>query len=639
MPNLKLPVDAFHPIPQVPSHARKVTEREFTNDPIVPLEDHMTVPWALNDRVRRRPDAPLISRKASLGRSWRDISAAHFQAEVRQVAAGLVAQGLNAGDAVAIMSHSSYEWTLLDYACWEAGLVVVPVYETSSTEQAQWILTNSQVRLIVVENDVMAALVETLKNTVPELSQLQVLNIDAQAIAQLNSDGKSVPHSVLDERTAQLNASSLATVVYTSGTTGLPKGVELTHGGMVSIAMNTIAQLPDVLDGEEVRSLIFLPLAHVLARILEVLIPCTNAGVMGHAPNVRNLLNDLETFQPTFITAVPRIFEKIYNAADSRATGVKQRVFRQAAKTAIAYSRSLDTPAGPSAGLRAQRSAAERLVFARLREVLGGKVNCVISGGGPLGERLGHFYRGAGVTILEGYGLTETSAPATANVTTKVKIGTVGPPLPGVSVRVADDGEILLNGIGIFPGYHRNPEATAETFTEDGWLRTGDIGSLDEDGYLTITGRKKELIVTAGGKNVSPAILEDRLRGHPLVSQVLVVGDQRPCIGALITLDEEILPLWLKSHGIADMDPLEAAKDPQVHAALERAVARANQAVSRAESIRVFSVLPIDFTVSNGLLTPSMKMRRNEANQRFAQEIEDLYAGVPSQKTGGSSGQ
>ncbi|MDU0347474.1 AMP-dependent synthetase/ligase, partial [Actinomyces sp. MRS3W] len=362
------------------------------------------------------------------------------------------------------------------------------------------------------------------------------------------------------------------------------------------------------------------------------------------APNVKNLVTDFASFRPTFVPAVPRVFEKIYNAADARATGAKQKVFRLAAKTAIAYSRALDTPAGPSRGLRAQRAAFDRLVFSTLRSLLGGRVTHVISGGGPLGERLGHFYRGAGVTVLEGYGLTETSAPCTVNLPGAVHIGSVGLPLPGTAIRLDDDGEVLIRGIGTFRGYHNAPEATAEAFvtlpadspadpetdSAEGsrWLRSGDIGSFDADGFLHITGRKKELIVTAGGKNVAPAVLEDRLRGHPLVSQVLVVGENRPCVGALVTLDAEMLPLWLSSHGLPDMDPVDAARDPRVRAALERAVARANEAVSRAESIRTFTILPGDFTVANGLLTPSLKVRRAEATARFAQEIDELYTRV-----------
>ena len=601
--------------------------REISAPLLVPVHDGMTGPWALAERVRTNPDGPLIARKSSVGGRWRGMPARAFRDQVRQVAAGLVARGLEPGSAIGIMSHTSYEWTLLDFAAWEAGLVVVPIYETSSAEQARWILTDADVRLVVVEDVAMETMLTSLTATAPELGDLQVLSIARGAITELMAAGRDIGGSAyadLDARTGRLGSADPATIVYTSGTTGRPKGVELTHGNLIHLSVNTVAHVPEVLGAPEVRALLFLPLAHVLGRFVEIAIVCSPAGVLGHSPDVKNLVTDLASFRPTFVIAVPRVFEKIYNAADARSTGAKQKVFRLAAKTAIAYSRALDAPEGPSRGLRAQRAVFDRMVFSRLRDLLGGRVGHVISGGGPLGERLGHFYRGAGVTVLEGYGLTETAAPCTVNLPDATRIGSVGPPLPGTSVRLDDDGEILIKGIGLFRGYHNNPAATAEAL-DDGWLRSGDLGSLDSEGFLWITGRKKELIVTAGGKNVAPAILEDRLRGHPLVSQVLVVGDGRPCIGALVTLDAEMLPLWLASHGLGDMDPVEAAQDPRIRAALERAVARANEAVSRAESIRTFTVLPGDFTVANGLLTPSLKVRRAQARERFAEEIDALY--------------
>ena len=603
------------------------TAREISAPLLTPVHDAMTCPWALAERVRTSPDAPLISRKSSVGGRWREMSARAFHDQVRQVAAGLAARGLGPGDAIGIMAHTSYEWTLIDFAAWEAGLVVVPIYETSSAEQARWIITDAAVRLVVVEDAAMETVLTTLAATAPELDELQVLSIAKGAVTDLMAAGASADSAAdadLDARSARLRSTDLATIVYTSGTTGRPKGVELTHGNLIHLSVNAVAHVPEVLQAPEVRALLFLPLAHVLGRFVEIAIICSPAGVLGHTPDVKNLVTDLASFRPTFVIAVPRVFEKIYNAADARSAGARQKVFRLAAKTAIAYSRALDTPDGPSRGLRAQRAVFDRLVFSTLRGLLGGRVAHVISGGGPLGERLGHFYRGAGVTVLEGYGLTETAAPCTVNLPAATRIGSVGRPLPGISVRLDEDGEILIKGIGLFRGYHNNPAATAEAL-DDGWLRSGDLGSLDDDGFLRITGRKKELIVTAGGKNVAPAVLEDRLRGHPLVSQVLVVGDGRPCIGALITLDAEMLPLWLAGHGLEDMDPVEAASDPRVRAALERAVARANEAVSRAESIRTFTVLPGDFTVANGLLTPSLKVRRAQAQERFAEEIDALY--------------
>ena len=603
------------------------TARETSAPLLTPVHDAMTCPWALAERVRTSPDAPLISRKSSVGGRWREMSARAFHDQVRQVAAGLAARGLGPGDAIGIMAHTSYEWTLIDFAAWEAGLVVVPIYETSSAEQARWIITDAAVRLVVVEDAAMETVLTTLAATAPELDELQVLSIAKGAVTDLMAAGApadSAADADLDARSARLRSTDLATIVYTSGTTGRPKGVELTHGNLIHLSVNAVAHVPEVLQAPEVRALLFLPLAHVLGRFVEIAVICSPAGVLGHTPDVKNLVTDLASFRPTFVIAVPRVFEKIYNAADARSAGARQKVFRLAAKTAIAYSRALDTPDGPSRGLRAQRAVFDRLVFSTLRGLLGGRVAHVISGGGPLGERLGHFYRGAGVTVLEGYGLTETAAPCTVNLPAATRIGSVGRPLPGISVRLDEDGEILIKGIGLFRGYHNNPAATAEAL-DDGWLRSGDLGSLDDDGFLQITGRKKELIVTAGGKNVAPAVLEDRLRGHPLVSQVLVVGDGRPCIGALITLDAEMLPLWLAGHGLEDMDPVEAASDPRVRAALERAVARANEAVSRAESIRTFTVLPGDFTVANGLLTPSLKVRRAQAQERFAEEIDALY--------------
>ncbi|WP_166848439.1 long-chain fatty acid--CoA ligase [Isoptericola sp. BMS4] len=597
--------------------------------------DEITTPQAvelpatsnLNDllatRVAKNPQAPLAERHGAHG--WEPVSAAAFDAEVVAVAKGLVAKGVQPGEPVGIMSHTRYEWTLLDFAAWAAGAVPVPIYETSSAEQVEWILTDSGLTVAVVENDELAATVGEVADRAPALRE--VLTLDAAtgegAIAELVTAGADVPDDEIARRRAIADLEDLATIIYTSGTTGTPKGAELTHANFALLAVNAVAAVPEVFkDGG--RTLLFLPLAHVFARYIEIL-AVASGTVLGHWADLKTVTEGLGSFRPTYILAVPRVFEKVYNAAEQNAAaGGKLKIFHWAAATAIAYSRALDAPRGPSPWLRLQHKLADVLVYGKLRAVLGGQARYAVSGGGPLGERLGHFYRGLGLTVLEGYGLTESTAPTSVNRPESTKIGTVGPQLPGCGVRIAPDGEILLRGIQVFRGYHDNPEATAEAF-DDGWFRTGDLGTLDDDGFLTITGRKKEIIVTAAGKNVAPAILEDRLRAHALVSQCVVVGDNRPFIGALVTLDAEGLPGWLKMHGKPEMTPAQAATDPDVLAALDGAVTRANQAVSKAESIRKFAVLPGDLTVENGYLTPKQSVRRHVFVEDFAAEIDELY--------------
>jgi len=548
-------------------------------------------------------------------------------AAVAGVAAGLIGMGLEAGTAVGIMAHTSYDWFLLDMAIARAGLISVPIYETSSAEQVEWIVTDADVRVVITESGTLAELV---RGAVAGIEQpVRVLALDADAITTIVQAGSGVSPSQVDQRSNALTVDDVYSIIYTSGTTGRPKGVELTHRNAVGIPYHGVRYLPGVLWGTNVRLLLFLPLAHVYARCLQLL-SLAGEGVLGHTPDAKTLLPDLQSFAPSYILAVPRVLEKIYNAADAKAgSGAKLKLFRWAAKVAIAYSRALDTPQGPSRGLRRAHAMADRLVFRKIRGLMGPNARFIISGGGPLGQRLGHFYRGLGLAILEGYGLTETIGPVSVNTDWLNKIGTVGPPVCGNEIRIGEDEEIQVRGIGVFSTYHNNPSATAEAFTADGWFRTGDLAEFDEAGLLKIVGRKKEIIVTAGGKNVAPAPLEDRLRGHPLVSQVLVVGENRPCIGALLTLDAEMLPLWLSSHGLEEMTVVDAARDPRVRAALEKAVGRANEAVSRAESIRTFEVLPTDFTVANGLLTPSLKVRRAEAEKRFSAEIEALYTRTP----------
>jgi len=607
----------------------RVLDGAATSDVVTEPDLSWTVPWLLADRIARNPDSTIIERKAALGRSWVDVTARNFGEDVARVASGLVGMGLEPGQCVSIMAHTSYEWTLLDMAIARAALVSVPIYETDSASQVQWILQDADVRLVITES---AALAELVRGAAaaraaahPDAAEVRVLSLDRDAITTISAEGRAVSRADLDERCDALRADDVFSIIYTSGTTGNPKGVEVTHRMAAGLAWNGVRWIPDLLFSPDTRLLLFLPLAHSYARCLELLSIAGN-GVLGHTPDVATLLPDLKGFGPSYVLAVPRVLEKIYNAADAKAGGgFRLKTFRWAAKVAIEYSRALDTPEGPSRGLTAAHALADRLVYRTIRDLLGPNARYAISGGGPLGERLGHFYRGLGLIILEGYGLTETIGPLSVNLDWRNKIGTVGPPVCGSRARVGADGEIEVRGMSVFSRYHNNPAANAEAFTPDGWFRTGDIGSIDPDGWIRITGRKKELIVTAGGKNVAPAILEDRLRGHPLVSQVLVVGDGRPCIGALVTLDAEMLPLWLASHGLEDMDPVEAAQDPRIRAALERAVARANEAVSRAESIRTFTVLPGDFTVANGLLTPSLKVRRAQARERFAEEIDALY--------------
>ena len=601
-------------------------QRAFVSTPgLGRVEPHMSIPWLLADRTHQDPAGTIFERKSALGTEFVPISTATFAGEVTAVARGLIALGIEAGDRVAIMAHTSYEWSLLDFGIWTAGAVPVPIYETSSAEQVEWIVESSGARLVFTENRAMAGLVDPLLATLDHLEDVLIIGEDA--IAGVIDQGTAVPLERVEERRGALTTDDLATIIYTSGTTGRPKGVELTHGNFITLAINGSddPNFSGVVAGADKRTLLFMPLAHVFARFVQVL--CVyNRAVMGHVPDAKNLVADLGAFRPTYLLAVPRVFEKVYNSADAKAgTGTRQRIFRWAAKVAIEYSRALESTDGPSAGLKAQRALADRLVYGKIKQAMGGSLQWAVSGGGPLGERLGHYFRGIGVGVLEGYGLTEVGAPTTVNRPGKVKIGTVGPPYPGTRIAVADDGQVLVQGDHVFRGYHDDPEATAAAFTEDGWFLTGDVGTLDEDGYLRLTGRMKEIIVTAGGKNVAPAVLEDRLRGHPLVSQVVAVGDGRPFSGALITLDADMLPGWLANHSLPAMTVEQAARDEQVLAALDRATTRANEAVSRAESIRKFRVLTTDFTMDNGYLTPSQKVKRTKVLHDFESEITALY--------------
>ena len=579
----------------------------------------------LTDLVRRNatrhPRVPVIARRRE-GR-WEDLTAADFLTEVHAVAKGLIAAGVQPGDRVGLLSRTRYEWTLLDFAIWSAGAVTVPVYETSSPEQVAWILGDSGAVAVVVETAEHAAAVRAVRDRLPALRHLWSLADDA--VGRLTREGAGVPDATVDERAATARADSPATIVYTSGTTGRPKGCLLTHRAFFAECGNVVERLRPQFRTGESSLLLFLPTAHVLGRLAQL------AAVMApiklaHLPDTRRLAEELAAFRPTLIVGVPRLFEKVYDTARLRAQQRgRGRLFDAAADTAVAYSRALDTPGGPSLSLRLRRRLFDLLVYRRLRATLGGRITHAVCGGARLDERLGHFFRGVGVTVLEGYGLTESCGATAFNAWDRQKIGTVGQPLPGSVIRIDDGGEVLLHGEHLFSGYWNNPQATAEALS-DGWFHTGDLGTLDADGYLRITGRKKETLVTAGGKNVTPTVLEDRIRAHPLVAECMVVGDGRPYVAALITLDEEYLARWAERHGKPGRTPRALLDDPDLHAAVQQAVDEANSAVSRAESVRRFRLLPVQLTEASGHLTPSLKLRRTVVAKDFAREIEELYA-------------
>jgi long-chain acyl-CoA synthetase len=574
------------------------------------------------------PDVVAFSRRSDGGadrdaeQGWRDVTAAEFLAEVRGVAKGLVAAGVQAGDRVGLISKTRYEWALVDYAIWFAGAVTVPIYETSSADQIEWILGDSGAVAVVAEGPAHTARIAERR---PALSELHhVWSLTDNAVEVLRRLGEDIGDDELESRRTKATPLDLATVIYTSGTTGRPKGCELTHGAFMFELGVAVPELHDLFEAEDASTLLFLPLAHVFARIIQI--GAVKARVrLGHSADVKRLLPDLADFQPTFLLAVPRVFEKVFNTASQRATSEgRGGIFDRAAETAIAYSRAVDRGKVPVA-LRARHAVFSRLVYAKVRSALGGKCRYAVSGGAPLGDRLGHFYRGIGLTVLEGYGLTETTAAVTVNRPDAVKIGTVGQPLPGTEVRVAEDGELLFRGGQVFAGYWRNEEATTAVLERDGWFHTGDVGEIDEEGFVRITGRMKEILVTAGGKNVAPSVLEDRVRAHALVSQCLVVGDGRPFIAALVTIDAEAFPGWAAAHGKSG-DIAAYVDDPDLRDEIQRAVDDANAAVSRAESIRKFVILPDDWTEEAGQLTPSLKLKRNVVVREHKDEIATLFA-------------
>jgi long-chain acyl-CoA synthetase len=589
--------------------------REFSVPPVVTIGDNATLVDPLWDNAAEAPDAVQFARRVD--GAWQDVTCAQFLEEVVAVARGLLAAGIEPGDRVGLMSKTRYEWTLVDYAIWSCGAVTVPVYETSSAEQVAWILEDSGAVACFVET----AAHQTIVTGVREFDHLwRIDDLDGLVAA-----GSAVSRDVVERRRADAKADDLATIIYTSGTTGRPKGCMLTHRNMYSDIANAIPGLSSLFH-EGSRTLLFLPLAHSFARLIQIGVVQARA-TMGHTPDVKNLVADLKEFQPTFVLSVPRVFEKVYNTAKqtARADG-KGAIFDRAERVAIAFSEARDTPRGPGLALRAQHALFDRLVYGKLRAAFGGHCRRAISGGAPLGNRLAHFFRGMGVNIFEGYGLTETSPATNVNLEDAQKIGTVGRPLPGVTVRIDDDGEILIQGEIVFQGYWKNEAATAEAVDGDGWFHTGDIGELDDDGYLRITGRKKELIVTAGGKNVAPAVLEDRVRAHALVSQCVVIGDRMPFIAALITIDPEALPAWAKDHGrAAGADMAELVDDEDLRKEIQLAIDEANLAVSKAESIRTFRILPRDFTEATGELTPSLKVKRNVVLKEYADVITAIY--------------
>ncbi|MDJ1115129.1 AMP-dependent synthetase/ligase [Microbacterium dauci] len=595
---------------------------QFDVPAVVPADPTANTSDLLVERVKATPSLALFA--VPDGGGWRDISAAEFQREVVALAKGFVAAGIEPGEKVAFIARTTYDWTLVDFALFFAGAVMVPVYETSSASQISWILSDSGAVAMIAEGAKHAERIAEIRDEVPIVRE--VWTMESGDLDTLRAKGAEITDEEIERRRTIANADDIATLIYTSGSTGRPKGCVLTHSNFVELSRNSARALHEVVEVPGASTLLFLPAAHVFARFISML--NVHGGVKtGHEPDTTKLLGSLGSFKPSYLLAVPRVFEKVYNSAEQKAeAGGKGKIFRAAAAVAIEHSRKLQDGEKIPLGMKIKFAVFDKLVFSKLRAAMGGRVQHAVSGSAPLGPRLGHFFHSLGVHILEGYGLTETTAPASVNLPSKSKIGTVGPALPGVGIRLGDDGEVEVRGINVFKEYWRNPEATAEAF-HDGWFKTGDIGSFDDEGYLTITGRKKEIIVTAGGKNVAPAGLEDPIRANPIVGQVVVVGDQKPFIGALITLDHEMLPTWLSNNGLpGDLPMSEAIRNEKVLAEVQTAVDRANKTVSRAESIRKFTLLDTEWTEASGHLTPKMSIKRNVILTDFAADIEELYA-------------
>jgi len=601
---------------------------QFEVPAIVPADPQANITDLLVERVKATPDRALFA--VPDGDGWRDITAAEFQKQVIALAKGFVAGGIAPGDKVGFIARTTYDWTLVDFALFYAGAVMVPIYETSSTGQIAWNLTDSGAIALITELPEHTARFAEARDELPLIRSAWEMH--SGDLDRLIAEGASVSDDEIERRRNLANGADIATLIYTSGSTGRPKGCVLTHSNFVELTRNATLSNQEVFATPGASTLLFITTAHVFARFISIL--DIHAGVKtGHQPDTKQLLPALGSFKPTFLLAVPRVFEKVYNSAEQKAeAGGKGKIFRAAAHTAVEHSRLQQEGKKIPLGTKLKFALFDRLVYSKLRTAMGGNIAYAVSGSAPLGPRLGHFFHSLGVTILEGYGLTETTAPATVNQARKSKIGTVGPVIPGVGVRLGDDGEIQVRGVNVFKEYWRNPEATAEAFDGD-WFKTGDIGSFDDEGFLTITGRKKEIIVTAGGKNVSPAALEDPIRANPIVSQVVVVGDQKPFIAALVTLDPEMLPTWLANNSLpADMPIADAAKNDAVRAEVQRAIDRANTSVSRAESIRKFTILSTEWTEGSGHLTPKMSIKRNVILADFADDIAELYA-VPVSTT------
>ena len=588
--------------------------------PLVPAATAGNLTNLIAERAWFEPERITMSRP--LGEGWQPVTAREVDEEVRATAKGLIAAGIQIGDRVAIMARTRYEWTILDFATWYAGAVVVPIYDTSSAEQIDWILNDSHSVAIIVETPALRDLVQTV---IPSHTR-QVWTMTDDVLSILREAGKNIGDDEIERRRNAVTPASLATLIYTSGTTGKPKGVQLTHANFLSETGNVAQGASELFLKPGGSTLLFLPVAHVFGRMVQIGAIASGLHLAHCSDPVTRLPMDLASFKPTFVLAVPRIFEKIYNGAEARAEAAgKGKIFKKAADVAIAYSEALDKK-GMSPVLKFKHAIFDKLVYSKIRAGMGGNVEAAISGGAPLGVRLGHFYRGAGVTILEGYGLTETTAGATLNLFGAHRVGSVGKPVPGTSVKIADDGEVLLRGPIVMDGYWQNNAANAEVFDGERWFMTGDLGKLDDEGFLYIVGRKKEIIVTAGGKNVAPAVLEDRLRSHPLVSQCMVVGDNQPFIAALVTIDPDALKVWVVNNKKDGASINDLINDPDLIAVVQTAVDEANKAVSKAESIRKFTILPVDFTIAGGHLTAKLSVKRHVVAKEFAQEIDALFS-------------